>query len=87
MICRGDAIDVETRVRLLQTEYDCECAAFIAAWQRGSSVAENICVMETAARGFACKLDSDAQAAMIIEGMLLDFVRRTLLPASLNLPH
>jgi len=85
MLCRGIAPDVTARARVLQTEYARECAALVAAWQQGAGIAENMFVVETAARGFARIPGCDAATCALVEELLVDFIHEALLPASLRL--
>jgi hypothetical protein len=82
---QGKAGDVQACARLLYTDYGEAITAFVTAWQRCGGVDENIYTVEIAAKGFARIPDAEPWVRAMIEELLLDFVRNSLVPATVRL--
>jgi hypothetical protein len=87
---RGEVMDLAARVRMVHDDYLDEWRAFLGAWQRGNSRAENLHMIDVAVRGYASLFDVEEHTKAAGERLLLDFmggaVRRLPAPAPEPLP-
>ena len=70
----GEPMDLGARVLMVNDHHIEECRAFLAAWQRGGTVEENLRVVQVAVHGFARQFEVDELTQAAGQRMLVDFM-------------